>query len=65
MSRNLVYEGEKLVREEFYNYGGKLLMVVDIVTDSVGNVVESSYVKKADMRLNRAKKQYKYTITYR
>jgi hypothetical protein len=65
VSRNLVYEGEKLVREEFYNYGGKLLMVVDIVTDSVGNVVESSYVKKADMRLNRAKKQYKYTITYR
>ena len=65
VSRNLVYEGEKLVREEFYNYGGKLLSVVDVVTDDVGKVVESSYVKKADMGLHRVKKQYKYTITYR
>lgn len=65
MSRSLVYEGEKLVREEYYNYGGKLLTVVDIVTDDVGNVVESSYVKKADISLHRVKKQYKYTITYR
>lgn len=65
VSRNLVYEGEKLVREEYYNYAGKLFSVVDVVTDGVGNVVESSCAKGADGNTRRVTKQYRYTITYR
>ncbi|WP_173341972.1 hypothetical protein [uncultured Fibrobacter sp.] len=66
VSRNLIYENGRLVREEYYDYGGKLRWVVDIVTDENGNVMESSYVRKtAGDYFDKVIRQYKYTYTCR
>lgn len=66
ISRNIIYDNDKFAREEYYDYGNALREVVDIETDSYGNVVKSSYFPvNAGVPHNKAKKQFKYTIQYR
>lgn len=66
VSRNIIYEDGKFVREEYYDYGNTLRAVVDIETDSYGNVKQSSYYSVKSGKPNeKPQKQFKYTIQYR
>ena len=66
ISRNIIYDNGKFAREEYYDYGNILRQVVEIETDSQGNVIKSSYFDVNSGKQNdKPRRQFKYTITYR
>lgn len=66
VSRNIIYDNGKFAREEYYDYGNTLRQVVEIETDSYGNVIKSSYFDvKSGKQNDKPRRQFKYTINYR
>lgn len=66
LSRNIVYENGKFVREEYYDYAESLRQIVEIETDSLGNVIKSTYIPVIQGKMfSNVQKQYNYTIEYR
>lgn len=65
VSRNIIYNNGKFAREEYYDYGNTLRQVVEIETDSQGNVIKSSYFNVNSGKQNdKPRRQFKYTINY-
>ncbi len=65
VTKQLLYENDKLVREEYFDYGGKLQVYTQIKTDDQGNVLESVYFKKKPRTDQFVEFQkYQYQIQY-